>query len=193
MVKGEYKGFIMNSKMCTITYKKQDISTNALKKFFKNLDRHYTTIGIHKAEGQQVLNSEGFTMIKNACLQEFGTTYTIEKSRRFKSPYTGKWFYLKAGTVITIPPRVFIRIFTDKRLQKELTVKLKQIIQQNMYKSPEEVYKNLGNYARLRMKERFFGNQIKPKNKPMTVAYKGSNDPLYLTGRMASSIKSEVH
>jgi hypothetical protein len=43
------------------------------------------------------------------------------------------------------------------------------------------------------MKERFFGNQIKPKNAKMTIEYKGSNDPLYLTGRMASSIKSEVH
>lgn len=183
----------MNAPVCTISYKKQDISTNALKKFYKNLDKHNVTVGIHRAEGAVQIGNNNFTMIKNACIQEFGTTYTIEKSRRFKSPYTGKWFYLKKGTVITIPPRVFIRIFTDRRLQKELTNNLKQIIQQNMYKNPEEVYKQIGDYARLRMKERFLDNSIKPKNAKMTVEYKGSNDPLYISGRMANSIKSEVH
>ena len=183
----------MNAPVCTISYKKQDISTNALKKFYKNLDKHNVTVGIHRAEGAVQIGNNNFTMIKNACIQEFGTTYTIEKSRRFKSPYTGKWFYLKKGTVITIPPRVFIRIFTDRRLQKELTNNLKQIIQQNMYKNPEDVYKQIGDYARLRMKERFLDNSIKPKNAKMTVEYKGSNDPLYISGRMANSIKSEVH
>lgn len=183
----------MNAEMCTISYKKQDISTDVLKKFFKGLDKHFATVGIHKAEGAVQIGKDNFTMIKNACIQEFGATYTVEKSRRFKSPYTGKWFYLKAGTVITIPPRVFIRIFTDKRLQKELTSEFKQVIQQNVYKKPEEVYKHIGDYARLRMKGRFLDNSIKPKNAKMTIAYKGSNDPLYLTGRMASSIKSEVH
>ena len=182
----------MNAEFCAITYKKQDISTEALKKFYKGLDKHFVTVGIHKPEGA-VQIGKNFTMIKNACIQEFGTTYTVEKSRRFKSPYTGKWFYLKAGTEITIPPRVFIRIFTDKRLQKEVTTNFKQIIQQNVFKKPEEVYKSIGDFARLKMKEIFFGNQIKPKNAKMTIEYKGSNDPLYLTGRMASSIKSEVH
>lgn len=183
----------MNAEMCTISYKKQDISTEALKKFFKSLDKHFVTVGIHKQDGSQVIGKNNFTLIKNACIQEFGTTYTVEQSRRFKSSYTGKWFYLKAGTEITIPPRVFIRIFTERKLQKELTSELKRIIQQNVYKKPEEVYKQLGDYARLRMKGRFIGNEIKPKNAKMTVVYKGSNSPLYLTGRMASSIKSEVH
>lgn len=183
----------MNKPTCTIEYKKQDVTSKALKNFYKNLDRHNVTVGIHRAEGAVQIGNNNFTMIKNACIQEFGTTYTIEKTRRFKSPYTGKWFYLKKGTVITIPPRVFIRIFTDKRLQKELTASLKQIIQQNMYKNPEQVYKEIGDYARLRMKERFLDKSIKPNNTAMTIAYKGSNDPLYLSGRMASSIKSEVH
>lgn len=183
----------MNAPVCTISYKKQDISTNALKKFYKNLDKHNVTVGIHRAEGAVQIGNNNFTMIQNACIQEFGTTYTIEKSRKFKSPYTGKWFYLKKGTVITIPPRVFIRIFTDRRLQKELTLNLKEIIQKNAYKNPEEVYKQIGDYARLKMKERFLTNQIKPKNAKMTVEYKGSNTPLYISGKMANSIKSEVH
>ena len=75
----------MNAEMCTISYKKQDISTDALKKFFKGLDKHFVTVGIHKAEGALQIGKDNFTMIKNACIQEFGTTYTVEKSRRFKS------------------------------------------------------------------------------------------------------------
>ena len=183
----------MGIEYCKIEYKKQDVSTPALKKFFQNLDKHFVTVGIHRAEGAEQIGKDGFTLIKNACIQEFGNTQIVEKSRRFKSPYTGKWFYLKAGTEITIPPRVFIRIFTEKRLQNKLTLELKQIIQQNAYKDAKGVYKNLGDYARLTMKSRFLDKSIKPKNAKMTVEYKGSNDPLYLTGRMASAIKSEVH
>lgn len=183
----------MNRPTCTIEYNKKDVSSNALKKFYKNLDKHYTTVGIHRADGKEVIGKDNFTLIKNACIQEFGNTQIVEKSRRFKSPYTGKWFYLKAGTEITIPPRVFIRIFTDKRLQKELTKELKEILNQNKFKDPMVVYKKIGDYARLTMKGRFLDKSIKPRNAKMTVEYKGSNDPLYITGRLASSIKSEVH
>ena len=186
----------MNKEMCEISYRKQDISNEALKKFYKSLDKHFATVGIHKKEGEKVINvhnGKPFTMIKNACIQEFGTTYIVEKNRRFKSPYTGKWFYLKAGTKIHIPPRVFVRIFTEKRLQKGLTVEIKQVIQQNAYKDAKTVYSDVGDYARLRMKERFLDKSIKPKNSKMTVAYKGSNDPLYISGGLMNSITSEVH
>lgn len=181
---------------CTITYNKKDVSTPALKKFFKSLEKHYVTVGIHRAEGAKVINvhkGKTFKMIQNACIQEFGNVQHVLFDRRFKSPYTGKWFFIKEGTDLRIPPRVFIRIFTERSLQKELTGNLKKIIQQNVYKNPEYVYKQIGDYARLKMKERFLTNQIKPENAPMTVAYKGSDDPLYITGRMANSIKSEVH
>ena len=186
----------MNKEMCEISYKKQDISNEALKKFYKSLDKHFTTVGIHRKEGEKVINvhnGKPFTMIKNACIQEFGTTYVVEKTRRFKSPYTGKWFCLKAGTKIHIPPRVFVRIFTEKKLQKKLTKEIKDIIKQNAYKDARTVYDEIGDYAKLTMKERFFKKQIKPKNSPMTVEYKGFNDPLYLTGQMMNSITSEVH
>lgn len=183
----------MNKPTCVIEYNKKDTNSDALKKFYKNLEKHHVTVGIHRADGQEVIGKNNFTLIKNACIQEFGNTQIVENSRRFKSPYTGKWFYLKAGTEITIPPRVFIRIFTEKRLQKKLTEELRNVIHQNKFKDAETVYKNIGDYARLTMKMRFLDKSIKPKNAPMTVEYKGFNDPLNLTGRMANSIKSEVH
>ena len=43
------------------------------------------------------------------------------------------------------------------------------------------------------MKERILLKQVKPKNAPMTVEYKGFNHPLYATGKLGSAIKSEVH
>ena len=183
----------MNKPTCTIEYNKKDLNSDALKKFYKNLEKHSVTVGIHREDGKEVIGKNNFTLIKNACIQEFGNTQIVEKSRRFKSPYTGKWFYLKAGTEITIPPRVFVRIFTEKGLQKKLTEELKEIIQQNRFKEAKQVYKQIGDFARLKMKSRFLDNSIKPRNAKMTVEYKGSNDPLYITGKLASSIKSEVH
>ena len=186
----------MNKEMCEISYRKQDISNEALKKFYKSLDKHFATVGIHKKEGEKVINvhnGKPFTMIKNACIQEFGNTWTVPRDIRFKSPYTGKWFTFKQGWKIIIPPRVFIRIFTDKRLQKGLTAEIKQVIQQNAYKDPKFVYSEIGDYARLTMKSRFLTKNEWKKNSETTIRYKGSNDPLYLTGQMMNSITSEVH
>ena len=185
----------MAEELCTIEYKPGDVKSEAMQKLFKNLEKHNVTVGIHRAEGEKVINvSNGkpFTMIENACIQEFGDTQTVAKTRRFKSPYTGKWFYLKKGTKITIPPRPFVRVFSyDKKLKKELTGAFKNSIE--LYDNVNNIYGNVGDFARLTMKGRFLDGSIKPKNRSMTVEYKGYNAPLTLTGKMANSIKSEVH
>ena len=56
----------MSKEFCRIEYKKSDVSTKNLKKFFKKLSSHYVSVGVHRAEGQEVINvSDGkpFTMI----------------------------------------------------------------------------------------------------------------------------------
>lgn len=180
---------------CKIEFKRKDVQANALKKMYDKLAQHYVSVGIHKAEGSEVVcvsNGKPFTMIQNACIQEFGNTQTVKQTRRFKSPFTGKWFYLKKGTVINIPPRIFVRIFShDKAKQRELTQVFKQSIE--LYKFAHPIYENVGDWARLVMKERVLFKQIKPKNASMTIEYKGFNSPLYATGKLASAIKSEVH
>lgn len=180
---------------CRIEMKRKDVKYGALMKMYDQLAKHSVTVGIHKEDGGKVIgvsNGKPFTLIQNACIQEFGNTQTVQKSRRFKSPFTGKWFYLKKGAVITIPPRVFIRIFsTDKAKQRELTQVFKQSIE--LYKYAHPIYENVGDWARLVMKERILFKQVKPKNASMTVEYKGFNNPLYATGKLASAIKSEVH
>lgn len=184
----------MAEELCTIEYKPGDVKSETMQKLFKNLEKHNVTVGIHRKEGAEVINRKlyPFKMIHNACIQEFGNTQEVVRDRRFKSPFTGKWFFIKKGTRLTIPPRPFVRVFTfDKRLKKELTGAFKNSIE--LYDNAQEVYENVGDFARLTMKGRFLDGSIKPDNANMTIAYKGYDDPLNLTGKMMSAIKSEVH
>ncbi|MBO8430890.1 hypothetical protein IAC76_05835 [Spirochaetes bacterium] len=184
----------VNNQVCTIEYKKGDIATKAAKAFYKNLEKHYVTVGIHREEGAKQVGNNGYTLIKNACNQEFGNTQTVEKTRRFKSPYTGKWFYIKKGTQLNIPPRLFIRIFNSNKIKKELTGVFKNQINANIKKeNTYQIYDAVGLWGQLKQKERIISNSIKPKNAKMTKVYKGSNTPMYLTGEIFSAIKHEVH
>lgn len=197
--------------ICKIEYKKGDISSKALEKFYKNLEKHYVTAGIHKEEGAKVINvskNKPFTLIKNACVQEFGYTQTVEKARIITSPFTkhiatkGKHkgelipntFYIPEGTELVIPPRPFVRIFNDKKEKKDLTETFKNQINVHLEKGDAEaVYDGVGYLAKWRMRERIDSKKIKPKNAEMTKEYKGSNTPLYMTGELYFGIESKVH
>lgn len=184
----------VDNTICRIEIKERDTSSSALKKFYKNLDKHNVTVGIHKEEGAKQVGNNGFTLIQNACKQEFGNTQTVQKTRRFKSPLTGKWFTIKKGTELNIPPRVFVRIFNDKKEKKDLTEAFKNQINVNLEKGDvEAVYDSVGYLAKWRMRERIDSKKIKPKNAEMTKEYKGSNTPLYMTGDLYFGIESKVH
>lgn len=184
----------VSNSVCTIEYKKGDITTKAAKAFYKNLEKHFVTVGIHRKEGAKQIGNNGFTLIQNACIQEFGNTQTVKRTRRFRSPYTGKWFYIKKGTELNIPPRLFIRIFNNKKIKKELTSVFKnQITLYLKSKNTYQIYDAVGLWGQLKQKERIISHSIKPKNSAMTTKYKGSNTPMYLTGETFSAIKHEVH
>lgn len=192
--------------ICKIEYKKGDISSKALEKFYKNLDKHYVTVGIHKEEGSKQY-ANGRTVLKNACTQEFGYTQKIKETRRFHSPFTGQWFTFKKGWEIEIPARPFVRIFNEKKNKQELSKSFKNQI--DLYKEQKDgeqkVLEGVGDIARLMMKEKILSHKVKAewkKGKPegisaysntkTTQKYKGSNTPLYLTGTLFDSIKSKV-
>lgn len=191
---------------CVIEYKKGDLNSKALEKFYKNLEKHNVTVGIHKEEGTKQY-ANGQTVIKNACIQEFGNTQIVEKLRRFKSPYTDKWFTFKEGWKIEIPARPFVRIFNDKKEKQEITKTFKNQIGLYLKKfDATAVFKGVGDFARLRMRERIIDHKVKAhwgKGKPdgissysntkTTQRYKGSNTPLYLSGTLFNAIKSKVH
>lgn len=184
----------VNNQVCTIEYKKGDITTKAAKAFYKNLEKHFVTVGIHREEGAKQVGNNGYTLIQNACNQEFGSTQTVEKTRRFKSPYTGKWFYIKKGTQLNIPPRPFVRVLNKKKEKQALTEAFKNQVNVNIKSgTAENVYDGIGFIAEWDMKDRITGHKIKPKNSEMTKEYKGSNTPLYLKGDLYSGIRRRVH
>lgn len=184
----------VNDTVCRIEIKERDTSSNALKKFYKNLDKHNVTVGIHKEEGVKQVGNNGFTLIQNACKQEFGDIQEVQKTRRFKSPLTGKWFSIKKGTTLITPSRRFVRIFNDKKEKKDLTEAFKNQIEVNKKSGDvEAVYDGVGYLAKWRMRERIDSKKIKPKNAEMTKEYKGSNTPLYMTGDLYFGIESKVH
>lgn len=179
---------------CYIKYEKGEVSSKNLAKFLKNLEKHNTTVGIHKEDGAKVVGKDGFTLIKNACIQEFGNTQTVQETRRFKSPSTGKWFYLKKGTEIEIPKRPFVRIFNRKSEKDILTETFKYyVVKGEKTGDWREVYDKIGQLVELRMKERIAGQEIKPENAEMTKEYKGSSTPLIQHGDLYYAIKHEVH
>lgn len=185
---------VSGNEICKIEYKKGDISSKALEKFYKTLEKHSVTVGIHKEEGSKQVGNNGFTLIQNACIQEFGNTQTVQKTRRFKSPMTGKWFTIKKGTELNIPPRVFVRIFNDKKEKQDLTEAFKnQIRIYHKSGDAEAVYDGVGYLAKWRMRERIMSKKIKPKNAEMTKEYKGSATPLYMTGELYFGIKHKVN
>lgn len=191
---------------CVIEYKKGDLNSKALEKFYKNLEKHNVTVGIHKEEGAKQYGN-GETIGKIARIQEFGWTQTVEKLRRFKSPHTDEWFTFKKGWKIEIPARPFVRIFNDKKEKQEITKTFKNQIGLYLKKiDATAVFKGVGDFARLRMKERIMSHKVKAywkngkpdgissySNTKTTRRYKGSNTPLYLSGTLFGSIKSEVH
>lgn len=184
----------VNNTICRIEIKERDLSTRALRKFYQNLDKHNVTVGIHRDTGSKQIGNNGFTLIKNACIQEFGNTQTVKKTRRFKSPMTGKWFVIKKGTELNIPPRIFVRIFNDKKEKKDLTEAFKNQIEVYPKKGDAiAVYDGVGYLAKWKMRNRITGHKIRPKNAEMTKEYKGSNTPLYMTGGLYFGIESRVN
>lgn len=194
--------------ICKIKYKKGEISSKAVAAFLKQLEKHYTTIGIHSDEDAKV--------VKNACLQEFGNEdnpQIVEKTRHFKSPHTGKWFHIKKGTKLTVPARPFVRILNKKSEKDIITDLFKYYVAKHEKDGNwKAVYDTIGKYSEMRMKERIASREIKVPirtktnedgetiylnkdgyNAEMTKEYKASSTPLILKGTLYNAIKHEVH
>lgn len=181
-------------KYATVKIIPRDISIPKLKKRTKELAGYEVKVGINKEEAKRVINKSGFTQLDNALLQEFGGEQVVAKTRRFKNSF-GKWFYIKAGTVIRTPARVFIRIFSTSHkfrayLQFELLGMFNRYFRQRL--GAKELWDKTGIYARDAMRERITLGQVSPQNSDMTVEYKGRNKPLYSGGQLVDDIKHKV-
>ena len=82
--------------------KKRTVVLEELQKL--NLEK--ITAGIHAAEGNQVVSDSGFKLIDVAVQNEFGNSWTLQKTARFFK--NGKWWAIKKGTTINIPATKFV-------------------------------------------------------------------------------------
>ena len=173
---------------------KRDINTRKLKKIAQGLNSSYVKSGINKEQGGRVIDKSGFTQLQNAILQEFGGMQTVKKTRRFMNRF-GKWFVIKAGTVLITPARVFVRIFTTSHqhrryLQFELWEMVNKLFRQKI--EPSTFWHKLGQYARDTMRERITSRHINPQNSKMTVEYKGYTKPLDAGGQLVEDVDYKV-
>jgi len=65
-------------------------------KELKLLEKEKITAGIHKKEGSQTVSESGFKMIDVAVQNEFGNSFTMPRTVRFKK--NDKWYIIKQGT-----------------------------------------------------------------------------------------------
>lgn len=182
------------SSMVTVKIVKRDTNTRKLKRLAQELNQSVLKCGINKEEGRKVINKSGFTQVENAVLQEFGGEQTVRKTRRFMNRF-GKWFVIKAGTVLITPARVFVRVFTTShQFRRYLSFELKDMIN-NFYRQKLDTptfWRKLGKYVCETMKERITNRIVNPQNSEMTVEYKGYNKPLDAGGQLVDDIKSKV-
>jgi len=182
---------------CILTYKKGNISKDDLIKYYKDLEKKSVTVGIHKDKGRREISKGGFTQVQNACLQEFGGTQTIQKTRRFKSPITDKWFVIKAGTTIITPSRPFIRIFlVDSKCKKQLENILQETIDEKIKRlnniAATSTWERVGAWASAMQADMIYDSKTHPQNAPMTQEYKGQDHPLMIDGSLARDIDYKV-
>lgn len=165
-----------------------------LLKELRNLDTEKITAGIHSSDGNKKVSDSGFRVIDVAVQNEYGNSYTVGKTRRFKK--NGKWFCIKKGTQINIPATRFIsRIVQDPiekrnlidRFKAEMHILLKYGNGGQAYKA-SDVVKSIGAYMRDRIKAGI-DEKIFPPNAAMTIEAKGFDKRLFEKGFLYSLIK----
>lgn len=172
------------------------MSTKQAKKMWYWLNGSFVTVGVHREEGRQSI-SKGFNQAQNAALQEFGGTQKVKKLRRFK--IGDVWHTIKAGTILTTPARIFLRIFlTNKKAQRLLNLKFKYEIDalfKNMRGTGKKNFWNkMGKWATDFIKFRLKNGEITPELSSFTLearkeqGIKGDK-PLYAKGKLHKDIK----
>lgn len=164
-----------------------------LTKELKKLDLESITAGIHAKEGKEVVSKSGFKLIDVAVQNEYGNSWTMPKTVRFKK--NGQWWVIKKGTLINIPATRFITriIHGDERrmlienLKAELYILIKYG-QNGKFYSAKDVIRNVGQYMVNRIRAGIDQKMFLP-NGPLTQAIKGFDKRLFETGTLYNAIK----
>lgn len=161
----------------------------ALMKELKQLHAERITAGIHKAEGRKAVSASGFKMIDVAVQNEYGNTFTMPRTVRFKK--NGQWFVIKQGTTIKIPETRFVSRLVQHPSELEF---LKTMVRAELhlvvkgYQTATAAVRNIGQFMRDRIRSYITNKEFEP-NAPMTVAAKGFDQRLFEKGQLLHSIK----
>lgn len=170
--------------------KKRTVVLKELQKL--NLEK--ITAGIHASDGNQVVSDSGFKLIDVAVQNEFGNSWTLQKTARFFK--NGKWWTIKKGTTINIPATRFVsRILEDPIEKRSVMDNFKACLHILLkYGDVGEAYtvrdlvKDVGSWMRDRIRAGIDDKIFEP-NAPLTIAIKGFNQRLFEKGTLYNAIK----
>ena len=190
------------ARRATLKLKKRDVRLKDIPLYYKGLIENKVTIGVHKREGREVGSGElpnKANALEKAFWNEFGTTHVVKRDFRKKSKTDGKFITLKAGTIIRIPARPFIRLYLYSDRVKRVFTEYKNSFNRafmNGLKQPKtnakETLKDVAYRGEIVMKEGIVGQNDLQPNAPLTVYLKGFDYPLFETGAMLNAIRGQV-
>lgn len=160
----------------------------------RQLNLEKITAGIHASDGKEVISGSGFKLIDVAVQNEFGNSWTLDKTIRFFKK--GKWWIIKKGKTINIPTTRFVsRIIEDinerKNLINEFKVSLYLLLkygESGNKKDLREFITDIGSYMRDRIRAGIDEKMFEP-NAPLTIAIKGFDKRLFEEGTLYNAIK----
>ena len=163
-------------------------------KELQKLNLEKITAGIHATDGNQVVSDSGFKLIDVAVQNEFGNSWTLQKTVRFFK--NGKWWAIKKGTTINIPATRFVsRIMEDPNERRGVIEEFKTRLYILLkYGKVGEGYtvrdfiKDVGSWMRDRIRAGIDEKMFEP-NAPMTIAIKGFDQRLFEKGTLYNAIK----
>ena len=163
-------------------------------KELQKLDLEKITAGIHASDGNQTVSDDGFKLIDVAVQNEFGNSWTLNKTARFFK--NNKWWTIKKGTTINIPATRFVsRILQDPTERRNVIDNFKASLHILLnYGGVGEGYtvkdlvKDVGSWMRDRIRAGIDEKIFEP-NKPLTIAIKGFDKRLFEEGTLYNAIK----
>ena len=190
------------ARIVNLKLKKRDVQIKDIPLYYKGLVENKVSIGIHKRKGREVGSGElpsKANALEKAFWNEFGTTHVVKKDFKKKSKIDGKFVKFKAGTVISIPARPFIRLYLYPDRVKRIFMEYENSLNRafmNGLKQPKnnakETLKDVAYRGEIVMKEGIVGQNDLQPNAPLTVYLKGFDYPLFETGSMLNAIRGQV-
>lgn len=190
------------TKRITLELKKRDVRLKDIPLFYKGLVENKMSIGVHKREGISVgdgILPNKANNLEKAYWNEFGTRHVVKRDFKKWARGLGKYINIKAGTIIIIPPRPFVRLYLYnnkiKKISQSYNYEISNAFRDGLKQpktSADKVLKNVSFLVEKEMQETIRGNSTLKPNANFTIDVKGFDYPLFETGKLLNAIKGKV-